>query len=763
MDKMGKIDKNALQTETTLGNFRLLVVILVILVVLIPLIFLHRNYSNQKQLIDQRLRSQSERIENNFVGALEYTEHSMDYIARQILSNDHGRINYYFIKTLLAGYTVPDHRIIELSTFAWANEKHRYIISSNKGYHFNENLDLSKRDYIPKTVSEPFKMHLGKLVYGIYSKKYSLPAGYGVVNDSGKYLGAVVVGFAIDGLERNLNEVINFDGISFVLIDDKGNLIAKSSGFDYNSIQAIVKKNLYKTKNTKTGFIYRTGIFNSLRNYGSIYYNNLEHYNYKVLTIYNKNLERAQLDSIVINYILIFILSLLLITFCLFLFYKKIINPIIEISANATKISNGDFDFPIKHYDNFEINELVRSISKVRDLVVTERKLKKYLESTNESKTNLIRATSHDLKNYILGISGISNMILENKKSGEIEKDSDLQLIQIINNQSTELLHFVEDLLDTNQIESGEFALKTISNINLNEVINRIISLTKNSSIEYKVFIRTELEEDLPQVRGDFRRMKQIFSNLISNALKYSNRDTTIKIYSKYLKDEKEVLVEIIDEGIGMSKGEIIMALQGSGEDIDKSQLNKTIDSHGIGLLIVKKLVELHEGRMEIQSKKGKGTTIKLYFKALSKATQKIQEKYSLEHDGSKKSVLLVEDNKINAKITSNILQSANCHVTWMDNGKKGVDAFHKEKFDLILMDIEMPIMNGYEASKEIRKNDKKTPIIALTSHSDKESIKEARDSGINRVLDKSTAKKELLDLVFYFFERDKKKGKKKK
>jgi CheY-like chemotaxis protein/anti-sigma regulatory factor (Ser/Thr protein kinase) len=282
-----------------------------------------------------------------------------------------------------------------------------------------------------------------------------------------------------------------------------------------------------------------------------------------------------------------------------------------------------------------------------------------------------------------------------------------------------------------------------------------MVLLNKSLAIKNQIDIATNIIEELPKLECDVRRMKQILTNLITNALKYSPANTTITITAKYLTKEKQIYIEVKDEGIGMNDDEIKMALLGNGEDIDKSELNKEFDSHGIGMPIVKRLVELHNGRLEIESAKRMGTKIKLYFNSLDK--RKSEDR--LTKQTINKKILIVDDSPVNLKITSTILKRVGYAVNYVENGADAISILDQENFDLILMDGEMPIMDGYQATREIRegnsfknfKNYKNIPIIALMGNSDHETIGKIQDCGMNGHLSKSSSAKEILDVVESF------------
>lgn len=323
-------------------------------------------------------------------------------------------------------------------------------------------------------------------------------------------------------------------------------------------------------------------------------------------------------------------------------------------------------------------------------------------------------------------------------------------------------MDFVEDLLDTNQIESGDFALDKIQDCAIGDLIDRIILLNKSFAIRNKIHLKTEIENNLPKLRCDARRMKQILANLINNAVKYSKAEGDVVIKAKHLKEEHKIYLEIIDSGIGMSEEEIKMILSGNGKNIDKSSL-ENVDSHGIGMPIVLKLIELHQAKIEIESQKNIGTKIKLFFEIDPKNLKKTertkiinQKEISLNNSPKNKKILIVEDNPVNIKVTARILGDFGYQTRHAENGLEALKILDEENFDLILMDVEMPIMNGYEATKQIRegkifrnfKNYQNIPILALTSSSEAKIIELAKSSGMNFHLEKSTSKTKLISTV---------------
>lgn len=243
------------------------------------------------------------------------------------------------------------------------------------------------------------------------------------------------------------------------------------------------------------------------------------------------------------------------------------------------------------------------------------------------AQNNNLTHISHDLRNYINGISGLANIISENIDAYQKKQaargarlDNNLKEISecahMLAPYSNEALNYVEDMLNSEQNKTDKFTLGNSEECDVGELIEDLLIFNKSFISSHQVTVQTEIEEDLPKLKCDVIRLKQILTNLITNAVKYSFEGSKVKISIKSLSQDnkKQIHIKIADTGIGMNMEEIAMALDGKGRSIDKSNLKKSIDSHGLGMPIVKQLIELLGAKMEIKSEKGKGTTVLLYF-----------------------------------------------------------------------------------------------------------------------------------------------------
>jgi two-component system cell cycle sensor histidine kinase PleC len=272
----------------------------------------------------------------------------------------------------------------------------------------------------------------------------------------------------------------------------------------------------------------------------------------------------------------------------------------------------------------------------------SEDKIKNMLALAHQSQ--FISSISHELKNQLVGIISLSEVIKDELygRLDENHKKEYLEAASDINKVSNEMMEFINDLMDPNQNQSGDFSIN-LEKVDVAAAIRYAIKINLNLAIQKQIKIEFNQTSALPRINLDPRRTKQVFINLISNAVKYSKEGTTININHDIKKAESkdvqldttaepsdvairtccqtsglshkdQLIISIKDQGIGMNEKEIEMALAGDGKKIDKSILQSPLDSHGIGMPLVKRLVELQGVSMEIKSELGSGTEVLLKF-----------------------------------------------------------------------------------------------------------------------------------------------------
>jgi signal transduction histidine kinase/CheY-like chemotaxis protein len=358
---------------------------------------------------------------------------------------------------------------------------------------------------------------------------------------------------------------------------------------------------------------------------------------------------------------------------------------------------------------------------------------KEKAESASKARADFLSIVSHELRTPLNAINGLTYLLLQEKP-----KASQLNYLKSLEFSGNYLLHFINDILEINRLESDKVTVEKIS-FNLKELIENITSsfneFINENNINYKLNIDDSITTNL---KGDPTKLSQIIINLLNNAIKFSKNGDVWCIVKKINESNNEIKLyfEIKDNGIGIpiDKQETIFDSFSQGS----VEINRTYGGTGLGLSIVKKILELMGSSIHLKSESGKGSTFSFELE-LEKATKdevKPEVNHKIEYL-NQKNILLVEDNKINQMITQKMLEKKGISCVIIDNGEDAIENAKTNHYDLILMDVHLPGINGTEATTEIRKFDTTTPIIALTAISLNENKEIFLSYGMNEVITK--------------------------
>ncbi|MCS5711178.1 ATP-binding protein [Candidatus Berkiella aquae] len=363
-------------------------------------------------------------------------------------------------------------------------------------------------------------------------------------------------------------------------------------------------------------------------------------------------------------------------------------------------------------------------------------------EQSNKAKTQFLANMSHEIRTPMNGVLGMLQLLmhtdLNEKQKNYIDKCYE---------SANLLLRILGDILDFSKIEAGKVEVEEID-FKIKEVFESMLAIFKAQCREKSIDISMDFDPQIPlMVSGDIFRMKQIVTNLINNAIKFTDHNGEIHIDVKKIREQDEQITlsfSITDNGIGIPK-----VMQDKIFEIFSQADESTTRKHGgtgLGLAICKHLVELLGGEIHVTSEVNEGSTF--VFTLKFKKIEKIQEhavtteaKFIIPQFNA--NILLVEDNPLNQKVVNDMLNTLGCKIDIVDTGKAAVNAYQQQKYDLIFMDCHMPEMDGFDATKKIREieNEKainaKTVIVALTANALKGTKDKCLAVGMNDYLSK--------------------------
>ncbi len=363
----------------------------------------------------------------------------------------------------------------------------------------------------------------------------------------------------------------------------------------------------------------------------------------------------------------------------------------------------------------------------------------KKAEAANEAKTEFLQRMSHDIRTPINGICGMVNMA--DHYADDMEKQTEYRTK--VKEASNLLLELVNDVLDMSKLESGEVVLEE-SPFNLSKIFEEVLVVIEQIAAEQNIRIVWEKKEIKHRALiGSPRYVKRVMMNILSNAVKYNRENGQIHISCREIPSEQPetTTMEFVcrDTGIGMTEEFQKYVFEPFAQEHTGSRTKFT--GTGLGMPITKKLVEKMGGTITFESEKGVGTTfvIQVPFKIDMDADKREEQTDVSENSIKGLHILLAEDNELNMEIAEFVLQNEGADVTKAWNGQEAVELFRNSKpgeFNVILMDIMMPVVNGYEATKMIRSLDredaKKIPIIAMTANAFTEDRIKAKAAGMD-------------------------------
>ncbi len=403
---------------------------------------------------------------------------------------------------------------------------------------------------------------------------------------------------------------------------------------------------------------------------------------------------------------------------------------------------------PIKN-ENGEVILLVPEGHDITELKKAETELKQAkaeAENANNAKSDFLARMSHELRTPLNGILGYAQILLRN----ESFLDKDKKGLEIIKSSGEHLLDLINDILDLSKIEAGKFEILP-DNFDLHQLLKSVVDLIKIKAEQKSIKFEFEFGNNLPNnVFGDSRLIKQILLNLLSNAVKFTEKG---KVSFAVFRDAGKVKFEVSDTGVGIPDdfiAKIFEPFEQTGRKAQKEQ------GTGLGLSISKKLIDLMNGTLSVESQIGVGSKFTVQLDLIESGetshSKIIASNLINGYKGNKRRILASDDNKNNIEVIKSILEPLGFELLIASNGREVVEKTKEHNPDLILMDMIMPELDGFEATKEIRKHySAEIPIIAITASVLKDEQKLCFDAGCNYFLPKPINYDDLLETIERF------------
>lgn len=373
---------------------------------------------------------------------------------------------------------------------------------------------------------------------------------------------------------------------------------------------------------------------------------------------------------------------------------------------------------------------------------------KEIAEDASQAKSDFLANMSHEIRTPMNAIIGMSYLALRSGPTAELHN-----YLSKIKEASDNLLGIINDILDFSKIEAGAMLLDNIP-FDLSDTIRQVTDLFQETSKKKGLNLQVNIADDVPgQLRGDPLRLRQVFTNFVSNAIKFTKHGSVTITVRK--EEGDSLFFSVQDTGIGMTPEQVENIFE-AFRQVDMSR-TRQYGGTGLGLSICQRLIRLMGGEIKVKSNTGKGSNF--YFRICLQAvtqpeTTNAETDFPTLPNLSGMRVLIVEDNEINREIMVSLLEEVSVASIIAENGQQALEQLDKYSVDAVLMDIQMPVMGGYEATMKIREDERfaDLPIIAMTANAMDSDKKKAREAGMNDHISKPINPPDLHKSLMHWF-----------
>ena len=402
--------------------------------------------------------------------------------------------------------------------------------------------------------------------------------------------------------------------------------------------------------------------------------------------------------------------------------------------------------------------KIVRFVSIRFDITEKKRQEQKLKELT-EAKSKFLAVMSHEIRTPLGAVIGLNDVLA----ATELNKNQN-RIVKNIDESANVLLNIINDILDLSKLESGKMDVVK-EPIIIRELAEGMLQMFSEKALDKKIIFQVETDSMVPEcLELDSVRLKQIIMNLVSNAIKFTNSGSVkLKLSCEENSDKLWLLGKVQDTGIGMTESQLKIAFN-EFEQADGSTTKK-YGGTGLGLPICKRILEIMGGGIHVESVMGKGTTFSFKLPTMLSSKKSLQipsqdEDFAIKELSLKNiKILMAEDYSLNQEIFKSMMKNMDFSVTVVNNGKEAVEKFEAEAFDLVFLDIQMPVMDGMDACKGIqslmeKNKNSSTWVVALTANAFKEDVDRYFSIGFNDHVSKPFNRKTIREALLRFHQR---------
>lgn len=438
-------------------------------------------------------------------------------------------------------------------------------------------------------------------------------------------------------------------------------------------------------------------------------------------------------------------LLLIAVLLCFYL-SRTLATPLVKLSQRIKSFTEGDFSEPVSvrklvHIQD-EVGDLARNFSALQDHIIDSigklQRERALAEEANRAKSLFLANMSHELRTPLNGIIGMAQLL------GTTPLDAEQKsYAETVQQASNGLLSIVSDILDFSKIEAGKVELSLVD-FNLSDSLTHAVKPFESEATSRNIELTVDDSAlKVVQAKGDVDRWNQVIRNLLSNAIKFTQNGSVKVTLSSIEKDGGvQVMLRVADTGIGMSQ-KVLQHIFEAFRQADNSTTRK-FGGTGLGLSISNELVQMMGGEISVASEEGQGSTFTAQVTMLS--AQHFFQADEVNDTPLELNILVAEDNQLNQKIIDRMLQKLGAKPTIVENGALALDRLTEERFDLVLMDIQMPVMDGLTAIKKLREREthQHQMVFALTANATSDDRSQALSAGMDGFITKPVSMKSL-------------------